>query len=190
MRRILTLSLLLAAVATPLAAQSITGTVAGTVKDEQGGVLPGVTLTLAGKTGTRTAVTDAQGAYRFAGLDPGTYSVTATLSGFRTKRQDNVIVSLSRVAEIEIVLGVGGMTESVDVVGESPIVDVTSSTTDNTLSQKMLFNLPIRPTNAAVDMLNFLPKINNNSAFGTNKNYTNNLLIDNVDTHDPNADSS
>jgi hypothetical protein len=87
MRRILILSLLLAAVALPLAAQSLTGTITGTIKDEQGGVLPGVTVTLTGKTGNRTAVTDAEGIYRFAALDPGTYSVTATLSGFRDGRR-------------------------------------------------------------------------------------------------------
>jgi hypothetical protein len=190
MRRILILSLLLAATALPLAAQSLTGTVAGVVKDEQGGVLPGVTVTLGGKTGSRNTVTDAEGAYRFAGVDPGTYSVTAALSGFRAKRQDNVIVSLSRVAEIDIVLAVGGVTESVDVVGESPVVDVASSATDNVLSQEMLFNLPIRPTNAAVDMLNFVPGINNGSAFGTNEDYANGLLIDGVDTRDPDAGSA
>ena len=54
MRKILILSLLLLVAALPLAAQSLTGTVAGTVKDEQGGVLPGVTVTLTGKTGSRT----------------------------------------------------------------------------------------------------------------------------------------
>ena len=99
MRKILILSLLLLVAALPVAAQSLVGTVAGTVKDEQGGVLPGVTVTLTGKTGSRTAVTDAEGAYRFAGVDPGTYSVTAELSGFRPKRQDNVDVAIGKVAD-------------------------------------------------------------------------------------------
>jgi hypothetical protein len=190
MRRILILSLLLAAVALPLAAQSLTGTVAGTIRDEQGGVLPGVTVTLAGKTGTRAVTTDAEGGFRFPAVEVGSYSVTASLSGFRTKRQDNVAVSLGKVADIPITLGVGGITESVDVVGESPIVDVASSATDNVLSQEMLFNLPIRPTNAAVEMLNFLPGINDGSAYGTNSDYANGLLIDGVDTRDPDAGSS
>jgi len=190
MRRILILSLLVLLAALPLAAQSLTGTVTGTVKDEQGGVLPGVTVTLGGKTGVRTAVTDAEGGYRFVGLDPGTYSVTAALTGFRPKRQDNVVVSVSRSAEIDISLGVGGVTETVDVVGESPVVDVASSATDSVLSQEMLFNLPIRPTNAATDMLNFLPGINDGSAYGTNSDYANGLLIDGVDTRDPDAGSS
>ena len=190
MRRILTASLLLSAIALPLAAQSLTGTIAGTIKDEQGGVLPGVTVTLTGKTGSRDETTDPEGTYRFAALDPGTYSVTATLTGFRPKRQDNVVVSMSRVAEIDMALSVGGVTESVDVVGDSPVVDPTSSATDNTLSQEMLYNLPIRPTNAATDMLNFLPGINNGSAYGGNSDYANGLLIDGVDTRDPEAGSS
>ena len=71
MRKILILSLLLLVAALPVAAQSLVGTVAGTVKDEQGGVLPGVTITLAGKTGSRSAVTDAEGNYRFVGVGAG-----------------------------------------------------------------------------------------------------------------------
>ena len=128
----------------------------GIVKDEQGGVLPGVTVTLTGKTGSRTAVTDAEGAYRFAGLDPGTYSVTAEISGFRPKRQDNVAVSMSRVADIHIVLGVGGVTETVDVVGESPVVDASSSSTDNALSQDMLLQ-PADPAHERRDRHAQLP---------------------------------
>jgi hypothetical protein len=190
MRKILAVSILLLLAALPLAAQSVTGTVTGTVKDEQGGVLPGVSVTLTGKTGSRTAVTDADGAYRFAGLDPGTYSVAAEMSGFRSKRQDNVTVSMSRVADIHIVLGVGGVSETIDVVGDSPIIDAASSSTDNALSQDMLFNLPIRPTNAATDMLNYLPGINSGSSFGTNEDYANGLLIDGVDTRDPDAGSA
>ena len=190
MRKISILCLLLLCAALPLAAQSLTGTVSGVVKDEQGGVLPGVTVTLAGKAASRTAVTDAEGAYRFPAVEVGTYTVTANLSGFRPKRQDNVVVSLGKVVEIPIALAVGGVTETVDVVGESPVVDVTSSATENSLSQDMLFNLPIRPTNAATDMLNYLPGINNGSAFGTNEDYANGLLIDGVDTRDPDAGSS
>jgi hypothetical protein len=190
MRRILILSLLLLVAALPVAAQSLTGTVAGTVKDEQGGVLPGVTVTLIGKTGNRATTTDAGGAFRFAAVNPGAYSLTTELSGFRMKRQDNVDVGIGKTAEINFALGVGGVTETVDVVGESPVVDVTSSSTDNSLSQDMLFNLPVRVDNAAADLLNFLPGINTGSAFGGNEDYGNALLVDGVDTRDPEAGSA
>ena len=190
MRRTLLVALLLVLVALPVAAQSLTGTIVGTIKDEQGGVLPGATITLTGKTGARTTVTDAEGSFRFAAVDPGTYSITAELSNFRPRRQDNVIVNVARVAEVSFALAVGGITDRADVIGEAPVVDVASSSTDSTLSQDMLFNLPIRPTNAAVSMLNYLPGINNGSAYGGNSDYANGLLIDGVDTRDPDGGSS
>ena len=189
MRRIL-VALLLLAGALPLAAQSLTGTVAGVVKDEQGGVLPGVTVTLSGKTGSRVAVSDAAGSYRFAAVNPGVYTVSADMSGFRPKRQDNVVVGIGAVVEIPFVLKVGGISEKVEVVGESPLVDVASSETQNTLSQEMLFNLPIRPTNAAADLLNYTPGVNDGVAFGGNSDYGSALLVDGVDTRDPDAGSA
>src|SRR4051812_11608963 len=69
--------LLAAAVAVPALAQTLTGSITGTIKDEQGAVLPGVTVTLTGKQGTQTQVTDSTGTYRFPALEVGTYSVAA-----------------------------------------------------------------------------------------------------------------
>ena len=190
MRRTLILAIVLLAAALPLAAQSLTGTVAGTIKDAQGGVLPGVSVTLAGKAGSRSVVTDAEGGYRFAAVDPGTYTLTAELQGFRPRRQDSLIVSIGRVSEVNVALAVGGVTENVEVIGESPVIDASSSATDNALSQDMLFNMPIRPDNAATGLLNYLPGINNGSALGGNEDYGNALLVDGVDTRDPDAGSA
>ena len=74
--------LLAATVAAPAMAQTLTGSITGTIKDEQGAVLPGVTVTLTGKQGTQTQVTEANGNYRFPALEVGTYEVSAELSGF------------------------------------------------------------------------------------------------------------
>jgi hypothetical protein len=190
MRKTLVLALLLLIATLPVAAQSLTGIVTGTVLDDQGGVLPGATVTLVGKAGSRSTTTDAEGNFRFPAVDPGTYAINVELSGFRPKRQENVVVGIGRTADINIALGVGGVTETVDVVGESPVVDVASSSTDNTLSQDLLFNLPIRPDNAATDLLDYLPGVNSGSAFGANENYGNALLLDGVDTRDPSAGSA
>ena len=71
------------------------------------------------------------------------------------------------------------------MLGESPLVDVTSSATDNSLSQDLLFNFPIRYGNVATALLNSLPGINSQSAYGGDASSGNALLIDGVDTRDP-----
>src|SRR3972149_11801066 len=187
MRRITTYlaAFVLALSAIPAAAQSLTGGIEGVVRDEQGGALPGVSLTLTGKRGSQTTLTDAVGSYRFAGIDPGTFSVTAELSGFRTKRQENVVVGIGRQVPINMVLGVAGVQEAIEVVGESPVVNPVSSSTDNSLSQAMLFNLPLRPSNAATDLLHYLPGIVDGAAYGADSDTANGLLLDGVDTRDP-----
>ena len=158
--------LLLVVIAVPAAAQSLTGVIAGTVKDEQGGALPGVTVTLTGKTGTKTATTETNGSYRFVALDPGTYSVQTQMTGFAPKRQDNIVVNVGKDAVVDIALKIGGLTDTLTVVGEAPVVDTTSSATNNQLSQDLLFNMPIRQGNTATNLLNFAPGINNSSAYG------------------------
>ena len=77
------------------------------------------------------------------------------------------------------------MTEQVDVLGESPLVDATSSSTDNHLNQDILFNMPIRYGNIATALLNQLPGVNSQSAYGGDAGSGNALLIDGVDTRDP-----
>jgi outer membrane receptor protein involved in Fe transport len=191
MRKLTIVVGLLLLFAAPLAwSQTLSGTVAGSVKDEQGGALPGVSVTLTGKTGAKTSVTDAGGEYRFVGVDPGTYTVTAELSGFRTKRQAGVVVLIGKTVDVHLSLGVGGLEETVEVIGESPVVDTTTSATDNNLSQDMLFNLPIRPGNAATSLLNYLPGVNNGSAYGGDSDTANGLLLDGVDTRDPEGGSA
>lgn len=184
------LAILLALACLPALAQSISGTIEGRVVDEQGGALPGATVTLSGKMGNRTTSTDAEGGYRFLALDPGQYSVTAELQGFRPRRQDNLQVNIGRQAVANLTLAVGQLTETVEVVGEAPVVDVTSSQTASNLSSDMLFNMPIRVDNAATDLLNYLPGINSGAAYGGNEDYGSALLLDGVDTRDPEAGSA
>ncbi len=168
-----------------VSAQSFSGLVAGVVKDDQGGVLPGATVQLTGKVGTRAATTDHEGAYRFNAVDPGAYTVVVSMSGFQSQRRENIVVAVGKQATVDAALKIGGKTESVDVVGEAPVVDVTSSSTQNNLSQDLLYNMPIRQGNTATNLLNFAPGINNQSAYGGDASSANGLLIDGVDTRDP-----
>src|SRR5678815_704994 len=84
MKRMSFMLALLLAIAAPAFAQIQGGSISGTVKDEQGGVLPGVTVTAQGLDATQTFVTEGGGEYRFLNLAPGPYKVTATLQGFAT----------------------------------------------------------------------------------------------------------
>src|SRR5207237_2575071 len=175
--------LLAALVAAPALAQTMTGLITGTSKDEQGAVLPGVTVTLTGKQGTQTQVSDTTGAYRFPALEVGTYAITAELSGFQKAGQQNLQISPGRELTIDLSLKVGGLSENVTVTGESPVVDVKSSATENTISQSLLFSAPI--TRTAINVLNYMPGVNNSSAYGGESSSANSLLIDGVDTRDP-----
>jgi hypothetical protein len=187
MKKLLVLAaLLIAALAAgPVLAQSLVGSVEGTVVDEQGGALPGVTVTLTGKMGAKTAVTGVDGTYRFQAVEPGDYSVSAGgVSGFSTLRREDVRVNVAKASLVDFTMRVGGVTETVDVVAEAP-VDVTSSATDNSLDQDFLFNLPISRTNAAVNTLNYLPGVTDGAAYGGDSDAGNALMLDGVDTRDP-----
>ncbi|MGE5361088.1 MAG: TonB-dependent receptor [Bacteroidales bacterium] len=187
MKRLLVLALLLGIVAfaTVVNAQTLTGTIAGKVTDEQGGVLPGVTVTLTGKTGSQTQVTDAKGEFRFIGLSPGVYSVKSELSGFRPKEQQNLDVTIGKTIEVPIAMAVGGLTETVDVVANAITIDTTSTKTDTNMSQDLLFTMPLTHNNPAVNILQYAPGVNDGSAFGGASDGANSLMLDGVDTRDP-----
>jgi hypothetical protein len=177
--------LLAALVAAPALGQTLTGAINGTVKDEQGAVLPGVNVTLTGKQGSKTQVTDASGTYRFPALEAGTYEVAAELSGFQKANQPAIQISPGRELTIDLQMKVGGVAENVTVTGESPVVDVKSSATETGISQSLLFSAPISRLNAATQVLNYLPGVSNGSAYGGGADSGNALLIDGVDTRDP-----
>ena len=186
MRRIFrTAAALLLAVscAAPVLAQALVGTISGTIKDEQGAVLPGVTVTITGKTGSRTAVTDATGQYRFPALEPGAYDVSAELSGFTKAGRSAIQISPGNELSIDLTMKVSALQESITVTGEAPVVDVKSSATQNTISQSLLYSAPI--TRTAINVINYAPGVNNSSAYGAGAGAGNALLIDGVDTRDP-----
>jgi hypothetical protein len=181
-------TILLAVAASPVLAQSLTGSVTGVVRDEQGGALPGASVSLAGAKGTRSAVSDPQGGYRFMAVDPGRYTLTAALSGFQSQKHEDIDVSIGKVITRDFGLKVGGLTEELSVLAEAPVVDVTSTETTNALSQDLLFNMPLN--RFAPDLLNYAPGINDGAAFGGGATAggsptSSALLIDGVDTRDP-----
>jgi len=123
-------------------AQSV---IAGVVKDSSGAVLPGVTVEAASSAlieKVRTTVTDGAGRYRLEALQPGTYTVTFTLSGFATVRREGLMVSGAGVITVDAELKPGGVQETVTVTGETPVVDVQSTIREVTLDNETMRNLP------------------------------------------------
>jgi Carboxypeptidase regulatory-like domain len=123
-------------------AQALTGT----VRDASGAVLPGVTVEAASPVlleKVRTAVTDGTGLYRLENLVPGTYTVTFALSGFVTVRREGVAVSSGQSITIGADLRVGGVQETITVTGETPVVDVQTSTrTQKIIDNEVVAVLP------------------------------------------------
>jgi len=133
---------LVLAFAAPAFAQIQGGSITGAIKDEQGGALPGVVVSAQGVDATETYTTDAGGEYRFLNLAPGPYKVTASLQGFATIVRDNVIVSVGKNVELPLTMKVGGVSETITVSGESPIVDTKATGTATNFTADELGKIP------------------------------------------------
>ena len=142
--RVARLAMLCAAVvalAAPLAAQTFTGRIDVTVADATGAILPGVTVEISGPQ-SAVAVTDAQGEAHFLNLTPGTYAVAAKLSGFGDYMNKNVPVLAGGGVPLKISLAVGGVTQVIEVTGESPLVDPRRMTTATNITAQELQEIP------------------------------------------------
>jgi hypothetical protein len=137
------------------------GTLAGTVRDASGGVLPGVTVEAASPAlieKTRSAVTNATGQYRIIDLRPGTYSLTFTLPGFNVVKRDNIELSGTQTLTIAVDMRVGGLEETITVTGETPVVDVQNARRETVIKSDVIEQLPV--TRAAGALLIITPGIN------------------------------
>jgi hypothetical protein len=121
-----------------------TGSVNGTVTDNTGAVLPGVTVTASSPVlmGVQTALTNESGTYRFPSLPPGTYRVSYELAGFNAIVREEIVVNLGFTATINVQLQLASLQETVTVSGASPLVDVTNSNIQTNFTAEMLSNLP------------------------------------------------
>lgn len=124
-------------------AQTI-GSLAGTVSDETGAVLPGVTIEVSGPNlqGVRSAVTDSSGSYRFRNLPPGSnYSVKATLGGFQPTTKQGIHVYLGQEGTVNFSIK-PTITEAITVTAEAPLVDVSKTTTGVNITADQFQSLP------------------------------------------------
>ena len=122
-----------------------TGTLSGTVRDAQGGVLPGASITVTGRAligAGRTAVSSESGLYQVSGLPPGEYMVSVELTGFTAVKRDAVQIQVNRTTRLDVELGVGALQETVTVSGSTPVVDVSSTVTQTNISRDLYESIP------------------------------------------------
>ena len=129
----------------PTAAQTTNGVITGVVSDAQGGVLPGVTLTLRNTdTGlTRNVVTEADGRYRAGGLPPGRYTLRAELQGFGTVEVTDMVLTVGSELGRNVVLQVEGLQESVSVTAEAPLIETAKVEVSGIVTQEQMQMLPL-----------------------------------------------
>jgi hypothetical protein len=135
----------------PLAAQT-SSTVAGTVKDTQGGIIPGATVTLISETRGTTfeAVAGNTGDFVISNVPSDTYTIRVTMDGFKTTERKGIPVSLGeRVAIGSIAIEVGTLAETVLVTGDAPIIQAQTGERSFTVSSESVENLPVSGRNFA-----------------------------------------
>jgi hypothetical protein len=129
----------------PMVAAAQTSTIAGTVRDASGGVLPGVTVEVASPAlieKVRSVVSDGEGRYSVVSLRPGIYSVTFTLPGFGVVKRDGIELTSDFTAVVNADMKVGTLEETITVTGESPIVDTQGITQRHIMTREVLDLLP------------------------------------------------
>jgi len=147
-----------------LQAQVTTATIEGTVTDASGATVPNAQVT-AINTGTnqsRSAITNASGAYRFDLLPSGEYNVEVSAQGFKKFRQNGIVLELNRTARVDPVLAIGALTEEVTITADAVMVNTSNAQIGRTTSGSEINNLPIVGRNVYT-LLSLTPGVDSNA---------------------------
>jgi hypothetical protein len=175
-------------------AQQETATILGTVTDSTGAIVPGASVTVTNvKTNiSLTTQTDGRGAFVVPSLKPGEYSLTVEISGFQKTVRTGVVLQVAQVARIDLTMQTGQLTETVEVVGSSPILETQTSSRGAVIDQKQIVELPLNgrdynqlallspgvlPGTPRLASVNFKGVLNVNG----NRTFNNVFLLDGVD---------
>ncbi|MCP5046540.1 MAG: TonB-dependent receptor, partial [bacterium] len=155
-----------------------------------GEVLPGATVSLSSNTvigANRVTVTNAEGQYRFVGLQPGTYTVTAELEGFDPEKKPGIRVNTGKTVTLDFSLKLSTVKVNVVVQGKAPVVDIKdSSTATLDLSSEYLRNMP-NHRQFVPEVVNMAPGIDRDVAYGSAEASGILYMVDGVDVSDPDA---
>ncbi len=128
-----------------LQAQRYLGGLSGTVADQTGAIVPGAqVVAVASSTQFKTEVTTStDGTFSMPSLSPGTYTVSVTANGFKTEKRDNIVLTAGQVVQLDFKLSPGTVSQSVEVVSETPsLIDTSSPTIATTLDNQAVTDLP------------------------------------------------
>jgi hypothetical protein len=132
-----------------LAQVRTSGQLVGTVKDSSGAVIPKAALTLIDTTTGQTFETTsgADGGYVFPTLQPGTYVLTATAGGFKPLTLQSIVVQTGRSTDLVVQFQIAGVSEEITVAGRTSVVETTSTTVSNTVTNEQIAKLPLSGRN-------------------------------------------
>jgi hypothetical protein len=169
---------MLVASATLGAQAGATAQIGGTVKDESGGVLPGVDImvTQTATGATRTAVSDADGGYTLTNLPIGPYRLEATLQGFRSYIQTGIVLQVNANPTVNVVMALGAVSEQITVQANAAMVETRSTSVGQVMENKSILELPLNGRQVT-DLLLLSPGVTPNGSagvaggFASNRNY-------------------
>ncbi len=183
--RVLSAGFLLAAfLLFALPAQAQSTAVSGKVLDPAGAVIPGVTVTLTSPTGTvRTAISDDTGVYRFLQLAPGTYSLKAELSGFKTAVLPRVELLVDTPRMQDISLEIGEITDTVTVEAGALKLNTQDATLGSAFEAKRIIQLPLESRNVA-NLLSLQAAVTSEGYVSGSRADQSNLTLDGIDVNE------
>jgi outer membrane receptor for ferrienterochelin and colicin len=148
--------------AVPVFAQTTTATLQGTVSDANGAVLAGASVRVEGPRVDRTITADENGFYQIVQLPAGTYTVTATQSGFANKVTEGVTLALDRTVILDILLAVAGVSDTVTVEAGAALIDPQEVSTRQVVDSQEIDNIPLNGRNY-LDLIQLTPGVVVNS---------------------------
>src|SRR5262249_6495447 len=137
------------AVTLGLWAQAPTGDITGQITDITGAVISGavVTVTNIGTNTQRTVTSNEAGNYNVPSLMPGVYSVRVEMRGFSSQVRNNVDLQVEQVARLDFAMQVGNVAETIEVAGESPVLETDSTAVGTVIENKRIVDLPLNGRN-------------------------------------------
>jgi hypothetical protein len=165
-----------------------TGKLTGTVADDKGLALPGVTITIESPAligGPRTLATEADGSFLFPAIAPGVYTIKASLQGFLTQERNEVEVRLDHTTTLQITMPQATFGEEIKVVAETPVVDRAQASASQTFTAGYLLQAAVGSDNRTYQaVLNQAAGVAGDKVFGSTEG-ENAYLIDGLDSTDP-----